>query len=254
MQNNSIKYNFTDFTLIAYEKLIKLAKAHYPIVDYKQALVSDHFVVWRHDLDMSIPAAYQLAQLEHRHGIQAHYFLLLHSEFYNLLEKSNTELIFKILELGHRIQLHFDSSYYQINSIFHLEKYLQKESSFLQNIFEQEIDTFSFHNPSSFDLQCENLHYSGLINTYSNYFKKQVDYCSDSNGYWRHKRLEEVLEMHTHKRLQVLTHPEWWHENVYSPKEKVWKSIDERAEATKKFYIDLLEKNGRENIDWEDEV
>ncbi|MBK9109361.1 MAG: hypothetical protein IPM92_13580 [Saprospiraceae bacterium] len=251
MQNNSIKYNFTDFTLSAYEKLLKLVKSHYPIVDYKEAIGSDHFAVWRHDLDMSITSAYQLAQLEHKHGIKAHYFLLLHSEFYNLLEKSNTELVFKILDLGHHIQLHFDSSYYQINSVMQLEKCLQKESLFLQNIFGQEIDTFSFHNPSSFDLQCENSHFSGLINTYSEYFKTQVDYCSDSNGYWRHKRLEEVLESHKHKRIQVLTHPEWWQEKVYSPKEKVWNSIEARAEATKNYYNDLLKRNGRENIDWD---
>lgn len=252
MPKNDLKYNFSDFTLMEYEKLLIQARSNYPIRSYPEALVSESFLVWRHDLDMSIPSAFQLAQLEHRHGIQAHYFLLLHSEFYNLLEKSNTELIFKILDLGHRIQLHFDSSYYAVSNTTQLEDYLHRERSFLQDIFHTDIDTFSFHNPSSLDLQCEASHYSGMINTYSRYFKTQVAYCSDSNGYWRHLRLADVLASHTHKRLQVLTHPEWWQERIYSPKEKVWKSIDERAEATKNYYIQLLKNNGRENIDWDE--
>lgn len=252
MQKNSLKYHFSDFTLIEYEKLLLQAKSGYPIVDYKSALDLGHFLVWRHDLDMSIPSAFQLAQLEHRHGIQAHYFLLLHSEFYNLLEKSNTDLIYRILELGHRIQLHFDSSFYNITSVSQLEKYLQLERSLLEHIFQTDIDTFSFHNPSSFDLQCESTHYSGLINTYSHYFKKEVDYCSDSNGYWRHKRLSEVLESQSNQKLQVLTHPEWWQERISSPKEKVWKSVAERAEATRNYYTQLLKTNGRENIDWDE--
>lgn len=249
LTDNSTKYHFSDFTLVAYEKLLIQAKSYYPFLNYSSCLHSDHFVVWRHDLDMSIPSAYQLAKIEHQLGIKAQYFLLLHSEFYNLLEKSNTELIFKIIELGHSIQLHFDSSYYGIQNTDQLEKYLALEINFLQDLFHVNIDTFSFHNPSAFDLQCEALHYSGLINTYSTYFKREVAYCSDSNGYWRHQRLAEVLERHENKRLQVLTHPEWWQEKIYSPKEKVWKAIDDRAEQTREYYINLLKVNNRSNIE-----
>ena len=34
-----------------------------------------------------------------------------------------------------------------------------------------------------------------MINTYAKYFKENVEYCSDSNGYWRYKRLEDFLNL-----------------------------------------------------------
>jgi hypothetical protein len=44
------------------------------------------------------------------------------------------------------------------------------------------------------------------------YFRQEVGYCSDSNGYWRVRRLEDVLREAKDERLQVLTHAEWWPE------------------------------------------
>lgn len=251
MTEHSERYHFSDFTWLEYEKLLIAVQKKYPVTSYEDALRREHFAIWRHDLDMSIPSAYRLAVLEKQHGISGQYFILPHSEFYNLLEKRNTDYIHRIAELGHSIQLHFDSAYYQISSVDQLEQCLAIEKELIREVIGYEVTVFSFHNPSSFDLQCEALHYAGLINTYSSYFKTSVDYCSDSNGYWRHKRLADVLQEAKHPRLQVLTHPEWWQEHVMSPKERVWKSIDERAEYTRDYYCDLLERNGRSNIDWQ---
>ena len=47
-----------------------------------------------------------------------------------------------------------------------------------------------------------------MINAYAKYFKDNVEYCSDSNGYWRHQRLENFLN-NKHDKIQVLTHPVW---------------------------------------------
>lgn len=250
MSEHSLQYHFSDFTLKEYEKLLLCLKQHYPVVSYRDALQMNHYAIWRHDLDMSIPSAHRLAVLEYQQGISGQYFVLPHSEFYNLLEKSNTELVREIAAMGHSIQLHFDSAYYQIKDIQQLESALEIEKQLIQDVLGFAVEVFSFHNPSAFDLQCEASHYAGLINTYSSYFKTQVDYCSDSNGYWRHRRLSEVLTNVSSPRLQVLTHPEWWQETIMSPKERVWKSIDERAQSTRDYYIHLLAQNGRKNIDW----
>jgi hypothetical protein len=91
----------------------------------------------------------------------------------------------------------------------------------------------------------------GMLNVYSSYFQKNVPYVSDSNGYWRFKRLKEVLTSATEPCLQVLTHPEWWQEKLMSPKEKVWRCIDGRAESTKALYLKNLAEAGRQVIDWE---
>jgi hypothetical protein len=37
-----------------------------------------------------------------------------------------------------------------------------------------------------------------------------------------------------------------------SPKEKVWRCADGRAKWVKQYYLDLLNKNDRKVIDWND--
>jgi hypothetical protein len=70
-----------------------------------------------------------------------------------------------------------------------------------------------------------------LLNTYGEYFRKKVFYCSDSNGHWRFKRLKDVLEDTPENvpRLQVLTHPVWWTEESMSPKKRFAKCIKGRG-------------------------
>ena len=43
-----------------------------------------------------------------------------------------------------------------------------------------------------------------MINVYAKYFIENVEYCSDSDGYWRHKRLEDFL-CADYDKIQVLT-------------------------------------------------
>jgi hypothetical protein len=97
-------------------------------------------------------------------------------------------------------------------------------------------------------LSCEKEEYGGLINCYSKYFKTSVSYCSDSNGYWRFRRLRDVLETATDSCLQVLTHPELWQETVLSPRERVFRSIYGRANKALFEYDNVLAEHGRENL------
>ncbi|KDB99137.1 hypothetical protein AZ18_4488, partial [Bordetella bronchiseptica D993] len=119
--------------------------------------------------------------------------------------------------LGHRIGLHFDCGYYGISSVAQLEDMLAMEARLLERVFGQRIDVFSFHNPDAWMLQQREVRYAGLLNTYSEFFRDQVGYCSDSNGYWRHRRLADVLEQAADHSLQVLTHPGWWVDEPMSP-------------------------------------
>ena len=50
-------------------------------------------ILWRHDVDFSIHRASSLAKIENELGVKATYFLKLHSEFYNLFEKSIFEKV-----------------------------------------------------------------------------------------------------------------------------------------------------------------
>ena len=116
--------------------------------------------------------------------------------------------------------------------------------------FDIPVNVFSFHNPTEEVLKQYTLqNYCDMINTYSSFFRKKVGYCSDSNGYWRHRRLEDVLSVGNDTCMQVLTHPIWWDEHIMSPKEKIRKCIQNRAVATEDYYDHLLLEMERENID-----
>ena len=76
---------------------------------------------------------------------------------------------------------------------------------------------------------CNKTTYGTLINTYAETFQKSFEYCSDSNGYWRYKRLVEVVTSGKFKRLHILTHPEWWQDSIMSPWQKIQRCIDGRS-------------------------
>jgi peptidoglycan/xylan/chitin deacetylase (PgdA/CDA1 family) len=247
---NSEKYNFSDFTTTNYRSLLQLAKDNYTFVDYANYAQSDQFIIWRHDVDFSMHRALKLALIERKAGVKATYFVLLHSEFYNLFEKEISDILKEIVNLGHDIGLHFDSHYYDIKTEAELEEKLVMEKEIIEKFFGAKISSFCFHINNDFTLKCNKKSYAGLINAFSAYFQKEIGYCSDSNGYWRFSRLEDILKEKKFKKLHVLTHPELWQDEIMSPKQRVYRCADMRAEKTKKWYDDVLARNGRENIDW----
>lgn len=248
MIKNSIKYNFNDFTTKNYRNLIQKAKKKYTFSDYHSFNKNKKIILWRHDVDFSVHRALKFAKIDNDEGIIATYFFLLHSKFYNLLEKEITDLVIEIINLGQEIGIHFDTHYYNIKSEEDLKYYLNFEKLFFNELFKKQIKVFSFHILDENILSLNAEKYAGLINVYSEHFQNKVDYCSDSNGYWQYERFEDVLDKNNSRSLQVLTHPSLWQDTVMSPRERVWKCIDGRTSKTKKWYNDTLEFYNRKNI------
>jgi hypothetical protein len=87
-----------------------------------------------------------------------------------------------------------------------------------------------------------------MVNTYGAGLRKNFTYCSDSNGYWRFRRLQDVLEQAEDEKLHVLTHPVWWVPDVMSPRERLARCIDGRRDFQHRFYDQTLADYGRENV------
>ena len=242
------KFNFDDFTHNRYRELLKIAKKKYKFVFYNDILKDKKSILWRHDLDLSINRAYELAIIENEEKVRSTFFINPHSEFYNPFEKSQSNLIFKIINLGHSIGLHFDAEYHNVTNEKKLDFIIKKEAMLLKDIFGYKPKVFSFHNPTKFLLQCDDKSYGGLINTYSSWFKKNVKYCSDSNGYWRFESLNDILFRKSYSYLQVLTHPGWWQKKPLFPRERVFRCIYGRAEANLSAYDELLKNSKRNNL------
>lgn len=243
------KLNFNnferDFTESNYKKLLK--KIRNKTIFYDEIKSHDKYTLWRHDIDLSVHRAYSLAKIEKSLNIKSTFFIYLGSSFYNVFEKEIRNLILKILFLGHKIGLHFDTNKYDINSNKELEKYLRFEKKILENLFNTSINVFSFHSPSYEILKYDKFKYAKMINAYSKYFKVNVEYCSDSDGYWRHKRLEDFLNAN-HSKIQVLTHPGWWQKNFTTAFNRVKRCIDGRSKNVEINYIKTFKKLKRKII------
>lgn len=236
-----------DYTIMHYKELLHLAKDNYQVVDYKQIPWENKFILWRHDMDYSLNRGLALAKAEHEVGVKATYFLNPHSEFYNIAEANQSKVINEILQYGHDIGLHFDSAYFKNVTENNIDDLVQRESEHLKWLFGESPTAFSFHNPSADNLECEKDTYGGLVNCYSRRFKQNVPYCSDSNGYWRFRRLHDVLTESKDPCLQVLTHPGWWHDHPKPPRQRIFRSVYGRATAIMKIYDTGLMQHGRLN-------
>jgi len=246
-----MRFYFEDFTEFNYKKLIELAKQKYNFITYQDIKASrDNVIIWRHDVDYSMHRALKLAEIEADLGIVSTYFLNFHSNTYNLLENEVFEIGKNIIKLGHKVGLHFDATFYNLN-IDEVERFyecLGKERRMLEDLYETNVSVFSFHNPDVGGwLAFEEYSACGMINTYSLFLKNNFTYCSDSNGYWRFKRLEDVLNS-GEKKLHILTHPVWWVPNEMSPRERINRCIDGRKDKCNLIYDNLLDELGRLNV------
>jgi hypothetical protein len=242
-------YHFADFTRANYRRLIGLAKVHYRFRTFADFCKDERFVLWRHDVDVSPQGAVRMAEIEAEEGVVATYLVGLHSPFYNLLERDVSDCVRRILALGHDVGIHFDPDYYGLSDVSHLEPLLDRERHIVEHMLGHRARAFSFHNNTPMLQACGDWEYAGLIHCHAAYFQSEVGYCSDSNGFWRHRRLEDVLAGATDERLQVLTHPELWQDEPMPPRQRIRRSVDGRAAATLSGYDALLQSAGRENID-----
>jgi len=247
---NAERFHFADFTRANYRRLLRLAREQYVVRTFSNYRPDERFVLWRHDVDLSMHAARKLAEIEAEQQITATYFLHLHSEFYNLFEKAVFDCVKAIAALGHPLGLHFDTFFSGVSDEAELERQVAVERRFVEDLLGSPLVAVSFHIASPFTQACRRPHYAGLVNVNSEYLQSHVGYCSDSNGYWRFRRLEDVLRNCEFPRLQVLTHPGLWQDAVMPPRQRVLRCIQGRADNTRDGYDELLRVNHRENIDW----
>lgn len=255
MDNISNKFRFRDFTFANYKRLLLLAKEHYEFIFFNGEIkIENKSILLRHDVEFSVPIALQMAKIENQLGIKATYFVQLHGDFYNALEKSTFRQLKEIESLGHRLELHFDAHFWEITKKDQLKRFLYIDKETFEKYFDSTPQAFSFHNNNAFTLSCEEDTYAKMINVYASRFKTDFGYCSDSTGYWRFEVLEERLKEAKDHILQVLIHDGMWQDEVLPPRRRIYKVIDNHAFFMKKSYDKTLKKFDAKNIDWEGEL
>src|SRR6266571_527216 len=62
----------------------------------------------RHDVDVSLKKALQMAQIECEFGIRATYMFIPDSTLYSLDDKVSRNILRQLVSMGHEVALHFD--------------------------------------------------------------------------------------------------------------------------------------------------
>ncbi len=214
-----------EFTYDAYIKLMKALreKGYTPIRFCDVSKDIERPAIIRHDIDVDLQEALTMAQYEYKMGIKATYFVLLTSEYYNLLAKDSIYAAKSILKLGHEIGLHFDiTAYGKEVSILEIDKAVKYEIALMEKVLDIKIKSISWHIPRK-DLLGVHLDFTdecGLYNAYDPYFFEEYKYVSDSMMCWR-EPIEEYIENRKYTKIQILTHPIWYQENQYMTDQEI---------------------------------
>jgi hypothetical protein len=144
-------------------------------------------VFLRHDVDLSLEAALELARLEHAQGARATYFLMTESVFYNLDSELGRNTLRELRDLGHAVGLH---------------------AVYPRAAQDDRFDAVvAWHNP---DGAYVSEPVSGFVNVMQPPWFTKGKYRSDSNQHWREGCPHDELRAGTFEWLQLLVHPEIW--------------------------------------------
>jgi hypothetical protein len=175
------------FDLAHYRELLEAAKAGGYRWATFEAEPEAGDVLLRHDVDLSLEAALELARLEQAAGARATYFLMKESVFYNLDSELGRETLRELRSLGHAVGLH---------GVYPRASHDDRFDAVL-----------AWHNP---DPEYVHEPVSGFVNVMQPPWFTKGKYRSDSNQHWREGCPHEELRAGTFEWLQLLTHPEIW--------------------------------------------
>lgn len=175
------------FDLAHYSELLDAARAGgYRFAEFSEE-PSAGVVFLRHDVDLSLAAALELARLEAAHDVRATYFLMTESVFYNLASGEGVDAIAELRALGHAVGHH---AVYP--TVAHDERF---------------DPVIAWHNP---DPEFMRVPVPGVVNVMQAPWFDPATYRSDSNQHWRSGCPHAPLARGEFDWLQLLVHPEIW--------------------------------------------
>ena len=202
-----------DFSLGHYRDLLEAAQTG----GYDWASFDRHprtgDVFLRHDVDLSLEAALEMARLEHELGVRATYFLMTESGFYNLESHVGRYTQRQLRQWGHAVGLH--------------AVYPRAE---LDRRFDKVV---AWHNPDP-PFMSEPI--GGAVNVMEEPYFTPGHYRSDSNQHWREGCPHEELAAGAFEWLQLLVHPEIWVYDGATMRE----SMESMLDAKRAEWIDAL--------------
>lgn len=254
-----------NFSYDYYRKLLRTLWTNYEVCtlsEYPDCRSNGKRVaVMRHDIDVCIERAVEMARFEHELGIQSTYMVIPDTPLYDI-DDARDQLC-EIADLGHEIGLHCDLDWEttddreaeaNIDSSLSLaeKKQIEDARRQLESIGIGPVTSLSFHQPVDRVLEGPST-IVGMVNAYS--WDLMSAYISDSAGRWREGApIERITRSGMADVLQVLTHPVWWAAEHDPPIERFLTVIDEEfAMVNEQMYNELV-SIGPKYGDWTDQM
>ncbi|MBM3567475.1 MAG: hypothetical protein FJX46_01825 [Alphaproteobacteria bacterium] len=213
------------FDLDDYAALVEAVLARgYAIQDYAGADPAARDLILRHDVDFDLQAAVEMGAVEAARDWRSTYFVLLRSEFYNLLAPASKTALLALLDHGHEVGLHFDASLYRPDELIEAAA---REARMLGDWIGRAVTAFSFHRPNPERLS-DSIAVPGMINAYDARYFRAMGYCSDSRGAWHHGHPLDHPALSEGRALHLLTHPIWW-TGSGNPQRRIEGFLDQRT-------------------------
>lgn len=240
-----------DFSYDYYRKLLRILQATFEvrtISEYPDCRSDRERVAFvRHDVDVCMDRALEMAHIEHQLGVQSVYMVNPDTPLYDLDDES--ERLFEIHDLGHEIGLHCDLDY-EMNDDRDSntdkdsglsrgeKKQIEDARCRLESIVLEPVTSLSFHQPAERVIQGPST-IAGMVNTYSS--DLMTAYISDSAGRWREgPPTEMVTTPEPPDVLQVLTHPVWWANRHAAPIERLLSVTDKFDMTDNQIYAEIV--------------
>lgn len=217
-----------NFTLAGYRELIEAILGRgYSLRSFHDVEPGASHLVLRHDVDQSIAIARELADLEIANGWRSTWFILVRTEMYNAFSRAAVADMRALLAAGHEIGLHLDATHYDGEDA--LDRGCALECDMLEQVIAVPVRLVSFHRPPRERLGGIRP-IGGRQHTYMDRFFREMGYCSDSRGEWRHGHPLAHPALCRSQALQLLVHAVWWvGAEPATPRERLRRVLDERA-------------------------
>ena len=167
-----------DFSKAGLRKLIRdYREIGYTFADFaKSNPLEPAQVFLRHDVDVDLELALEMATEERECNVGATFFILVSSNLYNYRSARNSRIIREIAAIGHSVGLHFDPT---SGSIDRIGANFVSEVSALEDLLGEQIRSFSYHKPSTYGLPDLGRAHS-LVDVYSQKYFNCLLYTSDA--------------------------------------------------------------------------
>jgi hypothetical protein len=220
-----------DFSYAYLEKLYLQLKKKFRVKQLRDVPSTDSktpTVFIRHDIDLSLDRALEMARWEKNMGVLSTYHVMLESPFYDPTSQRGRKLLLEMIALGHEVGLHYDPAGTQGKSEKEGILLIQEKCAQLEALLGQPVKSLSFHRPPAGYLSGPAM-IADRVNAYGTELFKW--YLSDSAGRWREGEPILSLAKPRHTHLQILVHPIWWGRRHLSARERMGEFIKQQSVA-----------------------